>query len=158
MSCYKHLSRGLVLLLTFQWALTAGTASAQTPVPLLPNLEPFSASEVQLTDGGNILRFSTTSWNKGAAAMELVGGDIIEDGTPDNPGSRQVSQRIFYSDGSSALVDVGIFEYHGGTHNHFHLENFARYALQPINAPGGSERTSAKVSFCLLDNTKINTR
>jgi hypothetical protein len=113
---------------------------------------------VQLTDGGNTLRFTTASWNKGAAAMELVGGAVIEDGSPENPGSRRVSQRIFYSDGSSTLVDVGVFEYHGGTHSHFHLENFARYTLQPFNAPGGSERTSAKVSFCLLDNSKVNTR
>jgi hypothetical protein len=135
--------------------LTSGSASAQN---VLPNLEPFPASEVRLTDGGNTLRFTTTSWNRGAGPMELVGGEIIEDGDPENPGKRRVYQRIFKADGTSTLAEVGIFEYHGGTHNHFHLENFARYTLQPVNAPGGSQRSSAKVSFCLIDNTKVNTR
>ena len=69
----------------------AQSASAQE---VLPNLEPFAASEVQLTDGGNTLRFSTTSWNRGAGPMELVGGQIIEPGTPEDPGSREVWQRI----------------------------------------------------------------
>lgn len=135
--------------------LTSGVVFGQD---VFPNLEPFPASDVQLTDGGNTLRFSTTSWNRGAAPMELVGGEIIEDGTPDSPGSRVVYQRIFAADGSSRLVSVGTFEYHGDNHNHFHLEDYARYTLQPVNAPGGSQRTSSKVSFCLLDNAKINTR
>jgi len=131
------------------------SASAQD---VLPNLEPFAASEVQLTDGGNTLRFSTTSWNRGAGPMELVGGDIIEPGTPEDPGSREVWQRIYQADGTSRLELVGAFEYHGGTHRHFHLEDYAFYTLQPIDAATGTERQSDKVSFCLLDNEKINTR
>ena len=150
-----HSLRGLAPLCAVLSVMTFGTAFAQD---VLPNLEPFPASDIELTDGGNTLRFSTTSWNRGAAPMELVGGEVIENGTPDSPGSRVVYQRIFSADGTSRLVDVGTFEYHGDNHNHFHFEDYARYTLQPLNAPGGSERTSTKVSFCLLDNVKVNTR
>lgn len=148
-------ANSLLLLGAVLGVLSARPAAAQD---ILPNLEPFPASEIQLTDGGNTLRFTTASWNRGAGPMELVGGEIIQDGTPDSPGSRRVYQRIYHADGTSGLIEVGIFEYHGGTHSHFHFENYARYALQPVDAPGGSARTSAKVSFCLLDNTKVNTR
>ena len=147
--------RVLTILCAATVFLASRVASAQD---VLPNLEPFSASDVQLADGGNTLRFSTTSWNRGAGAMELVGGEIIQDGTPGSPGSRIVYQRIYAADGTSRLVYVGTFEYHGGNHNHFHLENYARYTLQPVNASGGSQRTGEKVSFCLLDDTRINTR
>jgi hypothetical protein len=137
-------------------ALSRGVASAQV-AELLPNLEPFAASDVQLADGGNTLRFSTATWNKGAGPMELVGGEVLTPGSPTDPGTQNVYQQIYRTDGSIRRELVGVFEYHGGTHNHFHLENYARYTLQPVNAPGGSNRTGAKVSFCLLDNTKINT-
>ena len=147
--------RVLALVCAAPVMLASRTASAQD---VLPNLEPFPASDVQLADGGNTLRFSTTSWNRGAAAMELVGGEVIQEGSPETPGSRVVYQRIYAADGSNRLAYVGTFEYHGGNHNHFHLENYGRYTLQPVNAPGGSQRTSEKVSFCLLDNAKINTR
>ena len=85
-------------------ALLVGTASAQIVVQILPNLEPFPASEVQLTDGGNTLRFSTTTWNRGAGPLELVGGEVLPDGT-----SQKVYQRMYLSDGSvSPLVPVGL--------------------------------------------------
>src|SRR5262245_1460605 len=42
---------------------------------VVANLEPFPASEIQLTDDGNTLRFTTSSWNR-VAPMELVGGEI----------------------------------------------------------------------------------
>jgi len=135
--------------------MSAPSASAQD---VLPNLEPFPASDVQLTDGGNTLRFSASSWNRGAGPMELNGGEIISPGTPTEPGQQRVYQRIYQVDGTSRLVEAGIFEYHGGNHNHFHFEDFAQYTLTPVNAPGGTARTSQKVSFCLLDNLKVNTR
>jgi lysyl oxidase len=137
--------------------LHAGVASAQV-VELLPNLEPFSASDIVLVSGANglELRFSMTSWNKGAGPMELVGGDIIVDGTPDDPGIREVWQQIYRSDGTIRKELVGQFEYHGGTHNHFHLEDYAAYTLIPVGP--GAQTVGAKVSFCLLDNIKVNTR
>lgn len=146
----------LAVLVAAVW-LHAGVASAQV-VELRPNLEPFSASDIVVVSGANglELRFSTTSWNKGAGPMELVGGAIIDDGTPDNPGLREVWQQIYRSDGTIRKELVGQFEYHGGTHSHFHLEDYAAYTLIPVGP--GAQTVGEKVSFCLLDNIKVNTR
>jgi hypothetical protein len=51
---------------------------------------------------------------------------------------------------------AGTFEWHP-THNHFHFGDYALYTLQPVNAPGGSQRTSSKTTFCVMDTTKVNT-
>ena len=135
------------------------TAANAQAAELLPNLEPFPASDVQLVSGagGLEVRFSTTSWNRGIGPVELVGGEVLVPGTPDDPGSQIVYQNIYRTDGTVNRVQVGIFEYHGGTHSHFHFEDYARYTLQPINVQG-TVGNGTKVSFCLLDNTKINTR
>ena len=132
--------------------LLAQVASAQDE--LLPNLEPFQASDVQLvtlTDGSLELRFSTISWNRGVGPFELR-GELAD------AGRKNVSQWVRRTDGTYNVYPVGTFDYHAGTHNHFHFEDYAGYTLQPVNAPGASELTSAKTSFCILDNTKVNTR
>jgi len=147
--------RRLFLSGLFTCVLFARPASAQV-VELLPNLEPFVASDIQLVAGpsGLELRFTTTSWNKGAGPMELRGGELV--GTD----KQNVYQYIRRSDGSySEPYLAGTFVYHeGGGHDHFHLEDYAGYTLQPVNAPGASSLTGSKISFCLLDNVKVNTR
>ena len=37
-----------------------------------------------------------------------------------------------------------------------HFNDYALYTLQPVNAPGGSLRTGAKTTFCVMDTTPIN--
>ena len=54
-----------------------------------------------------------------------------------------------------ALVFAGAFEYHPA-HEHMHFNDFALYTLQPVNAPGGSLRTGAKTTFCVMDTTIVN--
>jgi hypothetical protein len=128
----------------------APVAAAQ--VDLLPNLEPLPAHDISLVCdslGNQQLRFAATTWNSGAGPMELRAGEVVTAG-------RNVYQRIYRIDGSFTDRLAGTFDYHP-EHNHFHFENYALYVLQPRNAPGGSERTSAKTSFCLLDNARINT-
>lgn len=130
----------------------ASAASAQVVVELKPNLQPFPAHDVILVQnalGGLDLRFSTTSWNSGAGPMELVAGET-------GPAGQNVYQRIYLSDGSHYDRLAGTFEWHPD-HQHFHLENYATYTLDPVAAPGGSQRTSAKTSFCLLDNELVDT-
>ncbi len=134
-------------------ALTlTGTAAAQTSLP--PNLIPLGAFNTTLstdTGGRSTLRFSTTNWNNGAGPLELAAGDV-ETGS----GKLRVYQVVYLSDGSSTLHFAGAFEYHP-LHDHMHFNDFALYSLQPINAPGGSERTGAKTTFCVMDTTPINT-
>jgi hypothetical protein len=63
---------------------------------------------------------------------------------------------VYNSDGSYNDVLAGTFDYHP-THQHFHFNNYALYTLKQVGAPGGSEKTSQKTSFCIMDTNAINT-
>ncbi|MBT2326244.1 hypothetical protein J7E62_28360 [Variovorax paradoxus] len=136
------------------WVVTlAGSAMAQTVVDRPPNLKPLPASNLSLVadaSGGSTLRFNTTSWNNGTGPLQLEAGPVDT-----GSGKQQVLQRVFLSDGTSFLRLSGYFEWHPA-HNHFHFDDYALYTLQPVNAPGGSERTGSKTTFCVMDTTKID--
>jgi hypothetical protein len=130
--------------------LFAAPGSAQ--VELRPNLVALPASQLSIvatSTGGRAIRFSTTSWNNGAGPLELVAGDVVSNG-------QNVSQRVYYSDGTFEDYWAGTFVYHPD-HNHFHFNGYARYDLEPINAPGGSPKSGSKTTFCIMDTTKVNT-
>ena len=125
------------------------TASAQTRVELRPNLQPLPAWNISLS--GGLLSFNTTSWNNGNGPLELIAGQI------DFRAKKQkVYQRIYYSDGTFYDHLAGDFIWHK-LHNHFHFEQYALYTLQPVDAPGASQRTSQKTTFCVMDTTAIDT-
>ena len=129
----------------------AGTAAAQTA--LRPNLIPLGAFNTTMsTDAGgrSTLRFGTTTWNSGAGPLELAAGDV-ETGS----GKLRVYQVVYQSSGPPQLLFAGAFEYHPA-HDHMHFNDYALYLLQPVNAPGGSERTGVKTTFCIMDSTPIN--
>jgi hypothetical protein len=130
-------------------------ASAQQVLELKPNLQAFPAGNlaiVQDLSGVTKLVFSATTWNNGDGPLVLVAGET------DPATSRQhVYQRVYLSDGAFYDRWVGAFEWHP-LHNHFHFNDYALYTLQPFDASGGSERTSAKTSFCVMDTTKVDTR
>ena len=136
-------------------AMLAGGASAQTAVDLPPDLRPLPASNLSLvanaSAGTYTLRFNTTSWNHGQGPLQLVAGSVDT-----GSGKQQVFQRVYLSDGTSFLHLAGWFEWHP-THNHFHFDDYATYTLQPVNAPGGSSRIGEKTTFCVMDNTKMDT-
>ncbi len=121
----------------------------------LPNLTPFPAKDIRIgigTDGNRALRFSTLSSNKGLGALELRAGTV------DNAnGKQEILQRIYLSDGSFQDVSAGSFVWHAG-HNHFHFDDYALYTLQPVNAPGASDRIGVKTTFCVMDTTRVNTK
>jgi hypothetical protein len=80
----------------------------------------------------------------------------LEAGAVDTGGGKQqVYQRVFNSDGTSALFFSGWFEWHPA-HNHFHFDDYALYTLQPVNAPGGSLLTGSKTTFCVMDTNKVD--
>jgi hypothetical protein len=135
--------------------LPAGLALAATGDPLRPNLQPLPASDVRLAttaDGRTLLRFSTTSRNVGLGALELRAGDGDA-----ATGRQRVYQRVFLEGGGAQDQPVGDFVYHP-EHDHIHFEGYALYELQPVDAPGGSLRTGSKVTFCVMDTTRIDTR
>src|SRR4029453_11094135 len=92
----------------------------------------------------------TTSWNSGDGPLELRAGEI------DTGSSRQnVYQRVYLSDGGFYDRLAGTFVWHPA-HNHFHFEDYAIYTLQPVNAPGGSQRIGSKTTFCIIDTTPVH--
>ena len=130
-------------------------AAAQTVVNLLPNLKPLPAANFSLvadSAGDSTLRFSTTSWNKGAGPLILMAGSVDRNR---NSGEQQVFQRYLLSNGSYVDHFAGWFTWHEG-HNHFHFDGYALYTLQPVNAPGGYLRTGSKTTFCVMDTTKVD--
>lgn len=135
-------------------AALLSSESARTAVSLPPNLTPLPASDISLVanvSGTSTLRFATTSWNNGTGPLEIVAGDVDT-----GSGKQKVYQRIYLDDGTSFLNYAGSFTYHP-EHHHIHFDDYALYTLQPLNAPGGSLRTGAKTTFCIIDTTKIDT-
>jgi hypothetical protein len=138
-------------------ALAGGVALASRDAghavtPLLPDMRALPASDLRIEtpgDGHTYLRLSATTWNAGEGPLELVGGqgDALT-------GKQQVYQRIYNSDGSSTLVLAGTFQYHP-EHQHVHFDEYALYTLQPVDAPGGSDRTASKTTFCIIDTTRV---
>ena len=120
-----------------------------------PNLTPYPAADIRIVtspDGSKLLRFSTLSWNKGSGPLEIRAGAV------DNlNGKQEVVQRIYSDDGSYRDVLAGSFEWHP-THGHVHFNDYALYTLQPVDAPGASERTGSKTTFCIMDTTRGNTK
>jgi Lysyl oxidase len=148
------------ILLIFFSCLIAGISwctpigFAQQVLELRPDLQPFPAFDLVLVSdpqGGTQLRFSVTSWNKGAGPLELIAGERDSTSLKQN-----VYQRVYHTDGSYVDRLAGTFVWHP-EHNHFHFENYAVYTLQPFNAPGGSARTSSKTTFCIIDTTQVDT-
>lgn len=136
-------------------ACLASGALAQTGVTMPPNLIPLPASNISLvTDGAGqtLLRLATTGWNAGTGPLELVAGEVV---TGSDPPKQKVYQRVYVNGGAPVLSYAGSFTYHAG-HNHIHFDDYATYSLQPVNAPGGSERLGTKTTFCVMDTTKIN--
>ena len=149
-SVYRVLFLIAVLPVLLGFAGFAGAVSEKQP-----NLTPFPAKDVRIqvgSDGSRELRFSTVSWNRGAGTLELVAGAVDR-----LNGRQEVYQRIYSDGGSYRDVLAGSFIWHEG-HSHFHFEDYALYTLQPVNAPGASERIGTKTTFCVMDTTRVNTK
>jgi hypothetical protein len=118
---------------------------------LYPNLVPMPASQFSLvsSNGHVLLRFAATSWNNGAGPLELVAGSATESL------GQNVFQRIYRTDGTYTEVLAGTFIWHP-QHDHFHFGDFALYTLNAVGAGSGSEQSSAKTSFCVMDTTKVD--
>ncbi len=150
----------IAILVAVLLVLPTQGSMASTGDQLLPNLKALPATDIRLVRSGDktLLRFSTTSANvtttgAGVASgpLELRGGEILR-----RNGKQKVYQRVYLEGGDYRDRLVGDFVYHRG-HQHFHFEGYARYELQPIDAPGASERVGTKTSFCIMDTTPIDT-
>jgi Lysyl oxidase len=144
----------LVTALAFMPAFGGGDVRAATGDRLLPNLTPLQASDLRTEVSGSqtFLRFTTTSWNDGAGALELRPGEVDT-----GAGKQKVLQRIYLEGGGSTDVPINTwFQYHP-SHNHIHLDDYARYDL--VSAADRTVVTTGnKVTFCIIDTTRMNTR
>lgn len=134
-----------------------------TPAELLPNLRPEPASDLSIstedigTGVHRILRLASRVSNYGIGAMEIY-GEIQGANHGDHV---LASQIIRWNNGARTVLPAGDFEFHD-VHSHWHWENLVRFKLlQAVNTadpydPGNAELgTTPKVSFCLLDTSKI---
>jgi len=130
---------------------------------LRPNLVtmPFGDVSIARASGVRELRFANTVGNRGPGVLELlpVADDCDGDGDPQD--DRSAYQRLYGdTDGDGVFtrgVDqparerfVGCMVFHP-QHDHWHLEEFARYVLTEPST-GRVVALSDKVSFCVRDS------
>lgn len=173
----KQLVALVALFALFAFALTLSTSVqaqfCESSSILLPNLTPFPASELRVTNdrgkkkGIRRLRFSTLSWNKGSGALELIGcppapglespqpPELCFPGTPLKPGEQIVYQTIFCADLSVEPSSAGLFTYHE-THAHTHVDNYAIYHLMRPSQPSQAIASGNKTTFCIIDTDEID--
>ena len=151
---YHGFRIGLAVLSAMAGALLGPAAGSAQLVELRPNLQAFPAFDLAVVpDGGGYkLIFATLTWNNADGPVELVARE-----TGGSPGSevQNVYQRVYNGDGSYIERLAGAFEYHP-LHAHFHFENYALYTLQLASAPGQSQRTGSKTTFCVIDTNRID--
>ncbi len=146
------------------WASSGVSAAGATHAELLPNLVTMRFEDLQVVVSAGVkrLRFSNTVGNRGPGALELfpVKEDCDGDGVYSD--DRAAYQRPFIDtdddgvfdrdvDAPGAPVAVGCFFFHG-EHDHWHLEDFARYELRVRVSTGERVALARKVSFCVRDS------
>lgn len=128
--------------------LVLAPAARGQVVDLVPNLKAYPAFGIGLDSGGTRLLFSVMTWNAGAGPLELRAGGTSSSG-------QNVYQRVYRSDGSYSDRLAGTFTWHPD-HAHFHFADYALYTLQPVDAPGASDRISSKTTFCVMDTDHVD--
>jgi hypothetical protein len=110
-------------------------------------------AEINLASGETRLRFSNTTVNVGAGALELLG--IVN-----SNGVQPAYQRIYHDDGGYEDILVGTFVFVGHEdHNHFHFKDFAIYRLRQVTSGDGVGpivASSDKISFCITDSDEYD--
>ena len=112
--------------------------------PLLPDLwstPPFEL-RTEMLDGQRILRFTSEINNQGD-------GDLIIRGNP----RIDLAQWVQHDGGghTAQALDVDVV-WGGDTHDHWHIDNVARYWLESITDPGAAMPEDNKVGFCIFDS------
>lgn len=94
-----------------------------------------------------LLRFTTLIFNWGPGKLQVLGkSDATSQRTV-------VMQHLYRANGAYDEHAAGIFLFHI-THNHWHVEDFARYEVWSLAANGEMKQVVAlsdKISFCLRD-------
>lgn len=117
--------------------------------------------QVQNTQQGEWLRFSTTHMNIGAGNLQIRGTDIVEGNCVDDNGDpydqcTSAVQEIFGPDGTIVETkQAGVAVFHP-EHNHWHQSGVAEFTISTdiddeAQMPSGVITSGTKVTFCLID-------
>jgi len=136
------------------FALPASAACPSGQTELLPNIRALPPHTISMLDASN-MRFGATSWNSGAAKLELVARNPVTD--PDGQVRQPVDQRIYCSGGGFYDRPAGKAEYHAA-HNHVHYNDYANYILERADGTTQNPRQGTKTTFCIMDTTGVNTQ
>ena len=136
-------------------ALAHSPVEAAAPADLLPDLIMRKPTDIQTeTASGGVrrLRFSTTIVNIGKGPFETRASRLsISDKT------MHVSQRIFNTAGGTRVHETTeVAKFAGDGHDHWHVQNVARYELFSQTATGPALRRDSKVGFCFFDTNAYN--
>jgi hypothetical protein len=126
--------------------LPIGEKNRNLKMPDLVPTEPFQIY-INTAGGKKALRFSTTFFNQGKAALELYGH------TDREKKITYATQYVYEQDGPGLYRDIGQFIYHEN-HTHWHLDQYVFYQLWSLNGEGNTDKllmTTDKMSFCIWD-------
>jgi hypothetical protein len=162
-------SSSLTLALASALALAAkaplvAAAPLGPSVPILrPNLVtlPIGDLSIDREDGVRLLRFANVIGNRGPGVLELFPVADDCDGNGDPQDDRSAYQRLYADTNGNGVFDRGVDQaaaerfvgcmFLHPEHDHWHLEDFARYVLSKPK----DDRVVAlsdKVSFCVRDS------
>ena len=143
-------------------SLAVSAAQAGDPgTPHYPDLQTLSPTDIHIqkdrSTGTRLLRFSNTIANLGQGRLDVIPINNAATGLTD------AYQRVYTHTAAGAwsvqnTVHAGTFAFHPA-HNHWHFDEFALYELRGVAADGSIGTnvygSSAKVSFCMMDTTRI---
>jgi hypothetical protein len=113
---------------------------------LLPDLRTVVPRQmnIQNTQQGEWLRFSNGVANNGVGPLRLRPGPVVD-------GHQAAIQEILDANGNIVQeATVSNFEFHE-SHNHWHIDNVARYEVRSGALNGPLVGSSIKVTYCLID-------
>lgn len=154
---------GAVMALGLVSPAGAAPPSKSGPVPLYPDIieEVPHHLQVQNTQQGEWLRFSTTHMNIGDGPLQIRGTETAFTNCVDDNGDAYelcttAVQEILAADGSVAETHpAGVAVFHP-EHNHWHQSGVAEFTISTgvddaAQTPTGVITSGTKVTFCLID-------
>ena len=126
------------------------TAAAGAVAGTKPDLRSLPAFGMNISGNGNYLRFFATVWNGGDSPLVVDGFRRADEDVMD------AYQYFFDGDGQqTGYQKVGAMHWDArSTHQHWHFEDFARYAL--LDASKVEAVRSKKEAFCLAPTDAVD--
>jgi Lysyl oxidase len=162
---YRWAAAAVLTMIGSNAVLAAASAEGEAAgTPLYPDIieEVPHHLQIQNTQQGEFLRFSTTHINVGAGNLQIRGGGEVAACVIDGEPFEQctiATQELLDADGRiAASQPAGVALFHP-EHNHWHQSDVAEFAIKPAGVEGarldplaGEDLvTGTKVTFCFVD-------